>query len=63
MCARYQGVAIVGKVHGETLIGYDSGLFKAIHALANLNIHPSVGGGNVVEFVLEYYLGRDHSKE
>jgi hypothetical protein len=47
-------------VFGEALVGNDSSLFESVHAFANLNVDPSVGGDNVHEVVLfDDFVGDD----
>ena len=41
---RRWGVAVFGEVGLESNVGKEAGLFEAVHAFANFNVHPPVGG-------------------
>jgi hypothetical protein len=64
--ARRWGVAVFGEVGLESNVGEEAGLFKAVHAFANFNVHPSVRGGEGLQrvllndFVGNYAEGKSH---
>jgi hypothetical protein len=58
--SRRGGVAVFGKVGGETNVGNEAGLFEVVHALAKFHVHPPVGGGEGLQRVLLYnFVGND----
>jgi hypothetical protein len=64
--ARRWGVAVYGEVGLESNVGKEAGLFKAVHAFANFNVHPPVRGGEGLQrvwlndFFGNYAEGKSH---
>jgi hypothetical protein len=52
-CARNEGVSILGKMLGETVVCDASGLLESGDALANLHVHPTIGVSEVPKVVQE----------